>query len=347
MKLPTYTIKNLFFELIDSPSIVNDRHGRSKYKGRCPKCMDSKKNKRKTRFYCLENDDHWTVYCHNCNYNTTFEKMLYDYFPEKISYIRNSVIDGLESGDIFSIKKEESKKIVPSDKTHNIIKTFLTYKCIKLTETQQDTSKEKMRLYSLKYMLDRNTPKKYIKQLYFCFKGDFVWRIIIPFYDEKGLLYNFQARDVHPKYKRDTKYLFARFDNYELPNDKIYNQYNVSKNRRVYIFEGIIDSWYVDNSIAICNANTKGEKSEFIRKTYPNRVWVMDSPWLDNTGKEKIIQLLEMGEYCFIMPKEYNVKDINELSIILNKKKISNEFIDNNTYFGKCGLFEVKMMLGI
>jgi len=71
-------------------------------------------------------------------------------------------------------------------------------------------------------------------------------RMIIPFYDENGQSYVFQARSFDPNSK--LKYITTKVDE-KYP--KIYGMDRVDKSRTIIVQEGPIDSMFIDNSIAM------------------------------------------------------------------------------------------------
>jgi hypothetical protein len=357
MKYPAHLVEGIFKSVILNATTPTKNPGRMVLRGRCPKCGDSQRKKSKARLYCLENTSHWAVHCHNCGYNTNFEKMLEEFFPEEAQNLKMLCFDQIKSGSIFKKSTSERKKREPSDEIHEYLEEYFKENCFPLGEVQEDPKKEKFRRYAYNKMKKRNIPDHFINEFLFCYRGSgklkaYIWRVIIPFKTKDGKYYNFQSRDIHPEpdqQRLDTKYLFATFENFELPDEKIYRVHQVSPNRTVYVCEGILDCLFIENAIALCNANVSGEKADFIKETYEDRVWVLDSPWVDKTGYERACRLLEEGETCFIMPKKYRFengeypKDINDLALLLGVKTIPLEIINENLLSGKIGLTKLKV----
>jgi hypothetical protein len=77
-----------------------------------------------------------------------------------------------------------------------------------------------------------------------------------------------------------------------------------------------------------------------------DKIWCLDSQWLDKTSRDKTISLLEMGECVFIWPKKWGeqYKDLNELCIDKKLDQISPTFIKNNSQCGKSAILMLKMM---
>jgi hypothetical protein len=311
------------------------------------------KSKTKKRFYLYEGDGIFKVFCHNCEYSKSFTNFLKDKFPAKYDYLSFQYFNNTDSSTLFGGNKQTLQaqpiEVLPSQKIHDFfIKYFKDY-CIQLNDPQLDKKKEKLRRYALKILIDRNIPQQFIDTCFFCYKGHYQWRIIIPFINDKGLYYNFQARDIHPKPdqdRKDKKYIFANFgDMIQLPDDKIFNKYSVDASHTVYIFEGIFKSLFIKNSVAMCNANVTGCRADEIKRLFLKRVWILDSPWKDKTGLEATIKLLKMGESCFIMPLEHkDCKDMDELAKKLKVQEFSEDFIKKYTYSGEMGLLQLKMM---
>lgn len=367
MKLPLNIVEDLLKQHIDKLTIKSRKPGKYRFNGRCPVCNEGS-SKTKKRFFCLEDHDHWTVYCHNCDLNTSFEKFLENNYPDDYENIRAIYLKTYFEPKDKNVNTYVHKKLEPTEEIHYYLKGYFDKNCIPLTKPQSHEKLEKLRLYALKQMQKRLIPSRFIDEMFFCYKGHFNWRVIIPFINGRGLYYNFQARDIKPfpknqdeltpdqkidcQERKDKKYIFAQFDDFELPDDKIYNQYRVSKTRTLYICEGIIDSMFIDNSVALCNANVLSERAEILKEQYEDRVWVIDSPWTDKTGFQKICKLLEMNEKCFIMPRDIQfnnkrIKDINDLAIVQGVQNISHEFI--NTHImknGKLDIIKLKTLKG-
>jgi hypothetical protein len=236
----------------------------------------------------------------------------------------------------------------PDDRIHKFLLFYFSKCCIKLDTPQENEKLEKARKYCLSVMKKRNLPESVWKNYYFCYKGQFNWRIIIPFVDEVGRYYNFQARDVHPKPDEDRqakKYIFAQFKKIELPDDKMYKQYLVDKSKTVFVCEGILDSEFVSNSIATCGVGIGGDRYDYIKNNFNDRIFCLDSPWSDFAGYEVMCQLLENGEKCFMMPAEHkDCKDMNDLAKKMKVELIPEEYIRANVLFGKQGLCKLKML---
>jgi hypothetical protein len=348
MELPKHIVETLFKELIPKGHRLRSHGNKLLMNGRCPICNEGNR-KNSMRFYLYEKNGSFNVECKNCFYSKRFTNFLKEYHPDRMDSMKYLYIEKIKDGTIFTkLPDIVEPERLPSDNIHEFLKNFFATSCIKLNEPQDHILKEKLRLNAIKIMNDRFIPERFWKDYYFCFTGNFVWRIILPFVNDKGLFYNFQARDIHPKpdqERKNKKYIFAQFDEMPMPDDKIYNKYNVDKEKTVFICEGILKSLFLPNSIALCNANVRGARSDEIKKIFPKRIWVLDSPWKDKTGLDAAKKLLFDGETCFIFPKEHkDCKDVDELAKKLGVEQIPETMINDNLFSGKTGLVKLQLM---
>lgn len=163
-------------------------------------------------------------------------------------------------------------------------------------------------------------------------------RIIIPFYDTSGKIIFYQSRSIYKDPSRP-KYLS------KTGGDKsIFNINQIDKSvDDVYIFEGPIDSCFVKNGIAIAGiTNSSGDDLNHIQQQQLedlrlyNKVWVLDSQWLDRTSHDKTNQLIDRGYNMFIWPESIGSKhkDINDLCTAINQPGIGYKYIKKHSYSG-------------
>jgi transcription elongation factor Elf1 len=336
-KIPAHLVERIIQEIAEGVQI-GSKGGRLYVNARCPVCGDSKKCKRKKRFHIHENDDWYNVTCYNCGLNTNFQTMIKDFFPEYYDQINlvshQNVKDYLES-NFFQEKKTVNNEYADDhEKADKMIRAFLSKACIPLNIQSETPTYEKLRKYAVKKLKHRLIKQSIIDNMYFCVKGKYIWRVIIPFYNNHGQIYFFQGRDINPVTPSELRYKSCAIKDLEIHN-KVYNYYTVNPDKTVYICEGLIDSMFIENSIALCNANIKGELTRHIKRDFPNRVWCLDNPWIDNTGRERTLQLLEQNEKCLVFPSKYKkIKDINDLAIKMKVDIIDRQFINENIFNG-------------
>lgn len=303
---------------------------RNVWVGRCPVCGDSKKHRAKKRFYIYGRKGSFFVYCHNCLLSHTLWKYLELYRPDLFpEYKRETLFDSLNSGP--RKRRDDSQTVLEKlGSTRAPLKSELagTVPCSSLSDDHQ----------AIRYLKDRCFSDDMISRL--CYAEDFLVtaqsvdstlenkqalkapRIVIPFRDREGNIAMIQGRSLNPK--DNLKYLSIKaHDDIE----KVYGRSEVDYEKTVYCVEGPLDSMFVDNCLATCDANlTKVEDAD----TY---IW-------DNEPRSRDIckfmeGAIEDGNRLVIWPFSPDIKiDINDLI----KKGISRQklmsIIHENTYHG-------------
>jgi len=158
-------------------------------------------------------------------------------------------------------------------------------------------------------------------------------RVIIPFLDENGKILYYQSRTVLESDERNKPRYISKIN-----GDKtIFNfnrlDYNFDK---IFIFEGPFNSCFVKNGVAIGGIQensyqlfTPKQQDQIDRLPFHQRIWVLDSQWIDKAALSKTKKLLELKEKVFIWPKELGktYKDFNDVVIELKSDHISSDFI--------------------
>lgn len=275
------------------------------YNFRCNVCNDSKKSKFKKRGWILKSKHPWMYYCFNCGISIPATKWIKQYFP--------------------SIHRDLIKEILLLNK-HDI-------KPQKLIETKIEKEKPDIEFIPILkgngYFFDkakqlcvsRKIPENIWQKWYISVDDTYKNRLIIPFYDRDNKIYYFQARAL---YNTDNKYL----NMVENREEAIYNYYFIDREKPVIVTEGIIDSLFVENSIALLGTKWPDEVQNKINdfKLY----FILDN---DKAGKDKAKTLLKSGHNIFMWKhfmKKYNLPkrekwDLNDICIYLNKEKFTFE----------------------
>jgi hypothetical protein len=314
----------------------------------CPVCADYKK-----RMYLIHDSvKGYRVFCHNCAYSATLLRFVKDFHPqnyermtsecvsdyvfsygkkkkkekeENFDEIENSLKDALSQANSLGVKNKKEVK------EKHAAQIYVEKHCVKLTKDCPDSSMIRTIEGFRKVLLDRNIDPSIVDKCYYSLDGDFKKRIIIPFYDKDDNIYYFQGMATEDWQK---SYKYLNFD----PKKPLYNEHYVDKNKIVYLVEGLWDSTFLDNAVATLGVSISSTKIREMRKKFPNRVWVMDN---DKIGKSMTEKLLNMDESCVIFPKKYKkIKDLNELSLLLNENNLTKK-IKKFTYNGIDGLLEM------
>jgi hypothetical protein len=275
------------------------------YQFRCHVCGDSKRDDRLKRGYILRNKIPWVYYCHNCFYKTSVENWLKTHFPSNYkAYLRQLM------GSLGPSRR--SSKTSPTRAQENISEEMIdTYDPVKEKEAVSHFKSVMQFPKWVKYCDNRKIPKDVYSRWFVSLKGAYRNRVIIPFYDHKGNWYYYQGRAFHdyqiPKYKSRTG----------IKHNNIYNYYNVDKTLPVVMFEGPIDSVFVENAVGLTGLKIEDPRL----KDFPHKYFFLDN---DDPGKSQSRKLLDNGEYAFCWDKflkDYpcrhpkknrDVKDVNE-----------------------------------
>lgn len=339
--LPENYVISKFYEL--AGYVSHNKHNDT-YNACCPICREGNSwGKKKRCFYIPKHDN---IYCHNCGWSSNPLKWIQyltnktpkEIFQESESdeYLTSFTPTILDSNE--NIDNNENKELpsLPGD-------------CINLFDINQIKfyKGEQNLLLALSYIYSRKLPSAINKPpaLYLC-KNDLIHknRIIIPFFDENNEIVYYQSRGILPDdLKNKPKYLS------KLGGEKsIFGINNINNNiDNVYIFEGPIDSMFVKNGIAVGgiqdnttkNFNPKQQEQMQTLSLF-NKIWCLDSQYIDNAALKKSEILVNEGETIFIWPEELGTiyKDFNEICSQPKSKKDINEipynWINKHSYSG-------------
>lgn len=301
------------------------------YEGGCPSCREGHSWGKKRRLYFIVKKNF--ICCHNCGISLS----PYDWLKEVCHLTDQEILSEISERDYVIVNDIEKEK--SDNKTSP---NTLPEDCVNLSDTAQinfyrgnDTIQKALR-YIKKRKLDTacNRPKSLWVSLKDKIHKN---RLIIPFYENDKIVY-YQSRTVlekdsenYPKYLSklgDQKTLFG-FDNID------------TNKENYYVFEGPIDAFFLKNGIAVAGIQEKSDKLFTARQQQQlnklflmERIWVLDSQYLDQASRSKSKILLDGGERVFIWPEEYGTKfkDFNEMCIKLKLSEIPESFIINNTY---------------
>lgn len=278
------------------------------YNFRCNVCGDSEKSKTKRRGYILKNKIPWVYYCHNCSYQTTVHKWMKEYFPLEF---RNYMDDILRLNNSDTTRDNE-KRVVDIKPPQKIDMQKHTRYFVSIKDKRSNDICQ----HAIAFCENRRIPESVWCKWYVATGGKYKNRIIIPFYNKKNQIYNFQARSIFD-------YIIPKYLTMEGVKNNIYNYYTVDKTKPVIILEGPIDSLFIKNSIAISGLRKMNKLDIF-----PYKYFLFDS---DKDAKKKSLELLKNGEYVFIWSrflKDFNLPerskwDMNDVCIYLNQSSFT------------------------
>lgn len=305
--------------------LQNMKKTESGYNFRCPICGDSKKNISKRRCWALTKKDpnDVLVYCHNCGYSSKFKTFLRNVnntlFLEYQKHERQEKLNDARKGTLFS--KPKSNVEINID-----IPIQYQFKLNSKYFKPARNYKKAIEFCKKRKILDK------INQLYYCIHPDNACSgmLIFPCLMPDGeTLYAFTAR--HTEFKK-----FHTHSKNE--SFKIFNFFQVNLKEEVFIFESIIDSYTVTNSVAALGADI----SKSILDKIEQPIFVFDN---DFTGKIKTEKYLNQGYRCFIPPDDFHYKDFNSALCDGMTKEQLNKILKSNIYSGIIGISKIKFKL--
>lgn len=303
--------------------------------GCCPVCREGNSWNIKTRLFYFLDDDY--LFCHNCNRS---------WFPINwIMEVSNSsykeIINELKNED-YEVEYANSLEISPQ-KAYNV--PTLPGECVNLRdELQVNYFKNYPIINQIKtYCENRrlftaiNSPKTFFGCLNDKFHGN---RLIIPYYNEKGKIESYISRKI---LNTDTKAKYLlKFGS----NKPIFNLSKIDeKFPYIFLFEGQIDSLFVQNGVAISGVHLTTEQEQAIVQNFPfhRLIWV-----LDNFRKEEkevvdvIVDKLKKNETVFLYENDFsNYKDLNDFCVEKGQDFIDPALLLNSSFSGEKGLIRM------
>lgn len=275
---------------------------------RCPYCGDSATNSSKTRGWFYEYENHLRYGCFNCNYNLPIGTYLKENYPE---YYRSWVRDKRGVTDTEQQKEADLEKKLFSIDRKKIKELEYCERIDLLSENHP----------ARKYLVNRKIPQENLHLFYFTkeWKKLANWfgetetynkvdpepRIVIPFWDNDGIevIQGRAVRDID-----EIRYITVKRNEESL---KIFGRERV-KQGDVFIFEGPIDSTFINNAIAIAG----GQLDPSVVPYKNRRVWVLDNENRSTDTMNRYQKLIDEGERIVIWDKcLWKSKDVNDMII--------------------------------
>jgi len=289
---------------------------------RCPYCGDSKKHKNKTRGYIFSVKGDHVFKCHNCGITRSFSNFLKENAPHVYDeYVMERYKEGTIGGNV---PKPDLTKFVSKPKFR------------KRSVNLEPLSTLNKSHPAKTYILGRGIPEDKLDRLYYCPKFK-EWtntqkqtfsststdedRIIIPLNDTDGNLIGFQGRSLYPNAKM--RYITVMIEE-DAP--KLFGLDTVNTNDTIYIVEGPFDSFFLENSVAMC-----GSDVDIRTFGWSNYIWVYDNEPRSRQITDKLSKSIDAGDKVVIWPNAIEQKDLNDMSNAgINVKSV----VQSNVYHG-------------
>jgi hypothetical protein len=333
MDLPVQYVVDKFYQYVGLP-----RHKRFQnvYEGCCPICREGKSWGKKRRCYYIP--DKGLITCQNeqrvwnpIEWIKEVAGLTYYEILKEASEFDESISDIIKrkSGEV---QKKANPYTLPHDSIN--LRDMLQVKYHANNQVVIDCLR-----YIQQRKLDKaiNRPRTFYVSLTDRIHKN---RLCIPFINKDGKITFYQTRAIYKQDEDPAKYLS------KIGGDKtVFGANTIDESiDYIFIFEGPIDAMFVKNGIAIGGIEmTEIQEEELKPFRFHKRIWVLDNPFIDKTGKDKIAKLIDRGETVFIPSKEFReFKDMNELCVAHNVDHVGLGYMVKNSYEGLKAMIALK-----
>ena len=298
----------------------------------CPLCGDSTKDKRKARAYVYVKQGKTMFHCHNCNRTHAFRNFLREIDQQLHSEYS---LERLRSERSAASVRTDHDEFVAKMRRPAFVKSGPLARLRKVSQLPADHPTKQL-------VVKRMIPNPYHAKLFHCPKF-FAWtnevvpgkfddaallydepRLLIPFLDKDETMHAFQGRSLDASSR--TRYITIVNDE---TKPKLYGLDSVDFSKKVYVFEGPIDSMFVPNSIATAG----GDLIAAVRGLDRSRlVVVYDNEPRSRETRSKMEKAIVNGYSVCVWPSNLEHKDVNDCV----KAGLTSDFvryiIDTHTY---------------
>ncbi len=283
------------------------------YNCRCPLCGDSKRSRTKARGYFFVEKNQFYYKCHNCSVCLTLANFLKSQAPH---LHREYVVERYKGGTDrrntpspdFKFTKPKFKSVADELKKLEPL--------TKLPESHP----------AVQFMIQRRFPKHAFTLLYYTddfaawarlldsSKGDELAendaRLVIPYFNREGQLYAAQGRSLDPT--DGLRYITCVADREDgLSNRRWFGLERHKPSEPTIILEGALDTFFLDNAIAMCGAGAFKTLPVGIDKE--TSIVVYDNEPRNREICKYMHTMLHRGFRVCVWPDRLVGKDINDM----------------------------------
>lgn len=282
----------------------------------CPVCGDSASNARRARLYFYRHNNALFVKCHNCQYSTSFSRFLQN--QDSVAHKDYTYEKYLARRDTGIVLQDTTVPLEPSP-----LERFRKPQELSIPSVASLPEGHPARAY----IVSRLIPEKHWGELYYAqnYKSfldlDFPdhgkedvpedERIVFPVTNWEGAITYITGRALRANAIR---YVTVKILEGER---KVYglNHFSIEDplNEFYYITEGPIDSLFLPNCLASCDANLLGVADYMYREGYKNPILIFDNQPRNRDIVRQVGMAIDGGFRVVMLPPQEEGKDINDM----------------------------------
>lgn len=277
---------------------------------RCNICGDSDTNKSKRRAYFYSSKDGFSFKCHNCGESHRFPTYLKRCFPMEYQRYKVDLLkDKQEGRSLFDYQEKKKEPSVPPLK-----------KELK-RHTQTPLDKLSMDHPAVTYCVGRKIPTNKFERIFYTDNFSQWVAENAPSYNHKrlpkdsrilfvlkseGKIIGVQARTLDPK--STMRFITLKFD---ANANKIYGLDYLDRSKPYFVVEGIIDSFFLPNSVALCGGDVTMSLSALDKD---KAIIVLDNEPRSKDTVTRLKKAIDLGySVCIWDNIDSKYKDINDM----------------------------------
>lgn len=216
---------------------------------------------------------------------------------------------------IVKEKIDEQKRLEILEKERNISVEQKAFTYFRPLNIDSELSRK-----AIQYCENRKIDKKYYNNFFVAVDGKYKNRLIIPVLNRDGEIIFWQGRLMEKK-DGEAKYLNPKLNRDSL----LFGIERMDIEKPVIVFEGPIDSLFVDNGVATMGVSIPHNIRELLN-AIDQVFYVFDN---DDAGREMSVKYLKDSKYVFNwfmfirdhQLEKYKIKDMNDLYMVMNRDK--------------------------
>jgi len=292
---------------------------------RCPYCGDSEKSESKTRgYFHLSTDQSYYIYkCHNCGYYTSFTKFLQTH--DSFLYQEYKLENLKETNQLNKTEPVYKSKPVKFSKPKRKVKELPMVKMDNLDEGHKAVQYLNSRMIHYKYRC-RFSYTEDFKRLIELISPDkskrlkSEERIVIPFFNRQNKLTHIQGRALDDN---SLRYITVSLSQ----GSKVYGLDRIDNTKPVYVVEGIFDSLFLENCVAMTGSDLNTEDLQDCEL-----VFLFDNEPRNRQIVQKVEKIIDMGHSIVLFNDTFKGKDINDMIQSGHTIEQVKDYIENNTF---------------